>query len=197
MNTSMKRIAIFLAAAALLLAGQTAKAQIWIGVGAGSRGYFMQDEGHAAPQLSLEGDYTLKLGSNFSASAGLSLTGVAGYHFAGDNSKNLGEIYLDIPIRGKFQIPLFHSFDVYLFAGPTVSVNLVSIDAHSGASTNNYQSYPTLNRLDVMLGGGAGAVIAKHIRIGIGYDYGLLDRDSAAGTTIHTGALKVTAGYIF
>lgn len=196
----MKKLVFLIACAAFLLAGQVAKAQISVGVGAGSRGYTMRladvAEGHAAVQLSLEAEASFRLAGNFAASAGLSLTGVAGFHFGG-TSKNLGEIYLDLPLRAKYYFPLSQKLDLYLFAGPVVSVDIVSLDAHSKSSSSNFQTYPTLGRLDVMMGGGLGMEILKEFRITIGYDYGLLDRDSSTGATVHTGALKATVGYMF
>lgn len=203
MILNMKKSVFFLVLAALLFAaGQKASAQISLGVGAGSRFYSIQ-EGENPPvpgsafTLSLEFEANFRLSRLFGVSVGADLAGVAGYHFRNDKSKNLGEIYLDAPVRAKLYIPLGSKVDLYVFGGPVASLNLVSIDAHASGSTNNYQTHPGLKRFDLMLGGGLGLEIIRHIRVTAGYDHGLLNRDGTPGHNAHTGALKVAAYYMF
>lgn len=199
----MKKIFSILSfAALLLLTAQTAQAQISLGVGSGSRFYTFQ-EGTApitpgsAPTLSVEFEANFRLARVFGVSVGANLTGVAGYHFMNDNSKNLGEIYVEAPVRAKLYIPLGSKVDLYVFAGPVASVNLVSGDFHAKEITDNYKANPNLRRFDVMLGGGVGIEIIRHIRATIGYDQGLINRDGTPGKTARTGALKVAAYYMF
>lgn len=192
----------FVLVALLFAAGQNASAQISLGVGSGSRIYTFQDGQNpivpgSAPTLSVEFEANFRLSKVFGVSVGADLMGVAGYHFMKDNSKNLGEIYLEAPIRAKLYIPLGSKVDLYIFAGPVASVNLLSADFHAKQITDNYQTNPNLRRFDLMLGGGVGVEIIKHIRATLGYDHGLLNRDGTDGRRVHTGALKAAAYYMF
>ena len=179
----------------LFAAIQTAEAQISLGVGVGSRVYRFQEEGAptmpgTAPALSIEFEANFRLSRVFGVSVGADLAGVAVSHFMNDKGKNLREIYLETPVRAKLYIPLGSKVDLYVFAGPVASVNLVSGDISTGQITNNYQANPNLRRFDLLLGGGVGVEIIRHIRATVGYDHGLISRDGTPGRNVHTGALK-------
>lgn len=199
----MKKAVLFLAVAAFFLAGvQQARAQISVGAGAGERVYLFKDAQGvtvpgSAPTLSVDFEANFRLSKVFAVSVGADLAGVAGYHFMKDKTKNLGEIYLEAPVRAKVYIPLGSQVDLYIFGGPVPSLDLLSIDAHAKGTTNNFETKPTLTRFDVMLGGGVGIEIIKHIRATFGYDHGLLDRDTAANSAVHTGVLKFATYYMF
>ncbi len=199
----MKKIAFFLALATLLFAAtQTAHAQISVGAGIGSRIYTFQDaQGVSMPgstfTLSMEFEANFRLSRLWGVSVGADVAGVAAYHFMNDKSKNLGEIYLEAPVRAKLYIPLGSQVDLYVFAGPVASLNLLSADFHAKASTNNYETNPDLRRFDLMLGGGVGAEIIRHIRVAVGYDHGLLNRVATANSSVHTGVVKAAVYYMF
>ncbi len=78
-----------------------------------------------------------------------------------------------------------------------MAANLISGDFHTTQITDNYKANPNLRRFDVMLGGGVGVEIIRHIRATVGYDHGLINRDGTPGRNVHTGALKVAAYYMF
>ena len=81
--------------------------------------------------------------------------------------------------------------------GADLAGNLISGDFHTTQITDNYKANPNLRRFDVMLGGGVGVEIIRHIRATVGYDHGLINRDGTPGRNVHTGALKVAAYYMF
>jgi len=199
----MKKIFFLLSLVTLLFAAaQTADAQISLGVGSGSRIYTFQEGNNpakpgVAPTISVEFEANFRLSRVFGLSVGADLAGVVGYHFMENKNKNLGEIYLEAPVRAKLYIPLGAKVDLYIFAGPVASVNLVSGDFHAKQVTDYYQTIPELRRFDVMLGGGVGIEIIRHIRATVGYDHGLINRDGRPGYNSHTGALKVAAYYMF
>jgi hypothetical protein len=150
-----------------------------------------------APGLSLDFEASIPMSDAIAIATGASFTGVAGYHFGGNSSVNLGEIFFDVPVRAKFNIPLPGRVKMGVFAGPVLSVNLVSIDAHASNTINNYEAYPNLRRFDILLGAGVSVDIIDHIRAIAGFDYGLLDRNAKAGEWLHRGQLKVGVQYIF
>ena len=77
------------------------------------------------------------------------------------------------------------------------SACLVTLDAHAKGTTSNYEAYPTLTHLDLMLGGGVGMEAVDHLRVTLGYDYGLLDRDTSSSITLHRSNLKLAVYYMF
>lgn len=175
--------------------------QFSIGAGTATHFYLFNEAGNihgvGAPGLSLDFEATFPVTQTFKVSAGASLTGVAGYHFGGNTAINLGEIYFDIPVRARIYIPLGGRTALNFFGGPVLSTNLVSIDAHASGSTNNYKTYSDLRRFDIMLGVGAGIDIIEHIRVALGFDYGLLDRNASTHDWCHRGQLKLGVQYIF
>lgn len=199
----MKKIITLLAITAFFFAGASeASAQISVGAGSGSRAYLFTDADGltvigSAPTVSVDFEANFRLTKHFGLSVGADLAGVVGYHFMKDNTKNLGEIYFNVPVRAKLYIPIGSNVALYVFAGPVASLDCLSVDAHAAGSTDNFKTRPTLTRFDVMLGGGLGVEVIKHIRATVGYDYGLLDRDTNPNVSIHTGVLKVAAYYMF
>lgn len=188
---------------ALLGLAAIGNAQVRFSLGAGISGnfYVLGEKGvtigSSAPGLSLDFEANFPMSQRFALSAGAALSGVAGYHFGGDKNKNLGEIYLDIPLRAKLYIPLGVNTRLYIFGGLTPAAALVSLDAHSGKSTSNFDTYPNLSRLGLMGGAGAGMEIIDHIRVHLGYDHDILDRDGSADVTVRRGVFKTAVYYIF
>jgi len=198
----MKKIIAFLCFAFAFMPAQKLFAQQFsIGAGTASHGYVFHGDNTTkaaiAPGLSIDFEATFPVSKVFGVAAGATLTGVAGYHFGGDKSINLGEIYLDIPVRAHFNIPLGGRTNLFLFTGPVLSANLVSIDAHASGTTSNYDTFKDLRRFDIMFGFGVGVDIIEHIRVALGFDYGLLDRSAAADKKFHHSQLKLGVQYIF
>lgn len=177
------------------------KVHLQAGVSAGSRLYSLKTDESAsgsALHLSMEFEADWTAAGNLVLSAGASLAGSAGYHFAGDGSKNLGEIYLDIPLRAKYHFPFMdgrRSF--FIFAGPVLSLDIVSLDAHSKGTTSNFDTFPDLGRFDLMLGGGVGLVTGPRSAVSLSYDHGLLDRDKGASASVHTSVVRLGINYRF
>jgi hypothetical protein len=110
-------------------------------IGAGSSSHFYVFDDHSIavePGLSLDFEAGFPVTDVFVIGTGASLTGVYGYHFGGNEALNIGEIFLDIPVRAKFYIPLGSKVSLVPFAGAILSTNLVSIDAHANGTHNNY-----------------------------------------------------------
>ena len=49
----------------------------------------------------------------------------------------------------------------------------------------------------LLLGGGVGLEAVDHLRVTLGYDYGLLDRDTSSSITLHRSNLKLAVYYMF
>ena len=199
----MKKLFAFMAVMAAMTAVSNVSAQTRFSLGAGAavNMYHISENAEksvkSAPGLSLDFEADFALKGNFSLSAGAGFAGVAGYHFGGNKKMNLGEIYLDIPLRAKYHIPFNPGTNLYFFAGVVPNICLVSIDAHSSGTKSFFNTIPTLRRAGVMLGGGVGMEIIDHIRLSVAYDHDLIDKVGAADVSCRRGAVKVVAYYIF
>ncbi len=203
----MKNVFATLAVLAALFAGEAvshAQMDITYSLGAGVTGrtYLFAQPGvktetALAPGLSLDFESNFRPYRNFAFSAGASLVGTAGYHLGGNTALNLGEIHLDIPIHVKVYVPLGEKVEMCFFGGLTPEICLVSVDAHAKGTTDNFKTNPNLQRFNLLAGAGLGLEIIRHIKVSIGYDQGLVDRDKSAERKSITGLAKVSVAYIF
>ena len=121
----MKKLANILTLVLALGFAQTLSAQTFsIGAGSASHIYVFGDHRVAVePGLSLDFEAGFPITDLFTIGTGASLTGVYGYHFGGNEAKNIGEIFLDIPVRAKFYIPLGSKVSLVPFAGAILSID--------------------------------------------------------------------------
>ncbi len=198
----MKKIFALIAVLSALVAGETvasAQMDITYSIGAGDtfRAYYFSDaKSVTAPGLSVDFEANFRPSNRFAFSAGASLDGTIGYHFGGNKAINLGEIFVRVPLRAKVYIPLGGRVEMYFFGGFVPELCLVSVDAHSKNVTDNFKENPNLRRFDLMAGAGVGLEIIDHIKVSLGYDHGIMDRDVSARKA-HTGLVKLGVAYIF
>lgn len=173
-----------------------------MGVGTSAHVFLLHEDNDVtarfAPGASLDFELSFPFTPSFTLATGVSVSGVAGYHFAGRQKVNLGEVYVDIPVRAKLYIELSDVVDLIFFTGPVFSVNALSANVRSFKEmVDNYSTYPNLQRFDVMLGFGTGVELSKRVRFSLGFDYGLLDRNTVSGNWAHHGQLKLGVQFIF
>lgn len=198
----MKKTLVILMIMAFLPAQTLLAQKFSIGAGASAHVFLLHEDNDIsarfAPGASLDFELSFPFTQSFTLATGVSVSGVAGYHFAGRKDVNLGEIYVDIPLRAKLYIELSDVVDLIFFTGPVFSVNALSANVHGTSNmVNNYSTYPNLRRFDVMLGAGTGVELSKRVRISLGFDYGLMDRNTVNGNWAHHGQFKLGAQYIF
>lgn len=203
----MKKTLILLAA--LLMAGATASAQVSFGFGPATRIYYSKTDSRINDGKDVKDvDYTVgvqvsfedsrRVSDYFGYSAGVDFgTYKKSDYFA--QEIGLTEMYLDIPVRAKFYIPFSDDFQLFFFAGPSPSV---CIGSHivSGADKNKTSRFgdnSNYSRFDVLAGGGIGCEIVERLKITLGYDHGLLNRDKGNITDLHVAAAKLSVSYMF
>lgn len=199
----MKRILTSVLAAAMMLLGTQAFAQISVG-----GGYKMLTNKTEKTSGSLNGAY---VGADFSLplAGGLSLVpGVQVSYLTSSNSSSVlgglisgkstvDELYLTVPVRVNYTMDLNKDIKCFAFAGPALDYGLSSKTKIEGSAAgasaektiNNYDNDGYKN-LDVKLGGGLGVEILGVTRVTVGYDFGMLNRgtDNAA---MHSNQLYV------
>ena len=184
------------AAAALMLSGAKASAQVSVGAGPATRLYF--EKGQTV-------DYTYGVQLNFEDSK--RLTDVFGYSagidFGTYGKKNffsetsgLNEIYVDIPVRAKFYIPFSEDFELYFFGGVVPSICASALIKTESTRVNRFEGASYYSRYDVLAGGGIGLELNESFRFALGYDHGLLDRYKD-DRVLHAAAVKFTFSFLF
>ena len=191
-----KTLLLIFAAAALMLTGANASAQVSVGAGPATRLYF--EKGQTV-------DYTYGVQLNFEDSK--RLTDVFGYSagidFGTYGKKNffsetsgLNEIYVDIPVRAKFYIPFSEDFELYFFGGVVPSICASSLIKTESTRVNRFEGASYYSRYDVLAGGGIGLELNESFRFALGYDHGILDRYKD-DRVLHVAAVKFTFSFLF
>ena len=191
-----KTFLLLFAAAALMLTGAKASAQVSVGAGPATRLYF--EKGQTV-------DYTYGVQLNFEDSK--RLTDVFGYSagidFGTYGKKNffsetsgLNEIYVDIPVRAKFYIPFSEDFELYFFGGVVPSICASALIKTESTRVNRFEGASYYSRYDVLAGGGIGLELNESFRFALGYDHGLLDRYKD-DRVLHAAAVKFTFSFLF
>ena len=191
-----KTLLLIFAAAALMLAGANASAQVSVGFGPATRLYF---------QKGSDVNYTYGVQVNFEDSK--RLTDVFGYSAGVDfgtygkkdfysETTGLSEMYVDLPVRAKCYIPFSGNAEMFFFGGVVPSMCVSSNIKSEGAKVSRFREGSDYFRYDVLAGGGVGIELNEQYRFTLGYDHGLLDRYKDAGV-LHAAAVKFTISFLF
>ena len=191
-----KTLLLIFAAAALMLTGAKASAQVSFGAGPATRLYFekgQQVDYTYGVQLNFED--SKRITDNFGYSAGIDF-GTYGNKKYYSETVGLSEIYVDIPVRMKFYLPFSDDFEMYFFGGLVPSVCASSLMKGESAKVNRFESGSPYLRYDVLAGGGIGMELGERFRFALGYDHGLLDRYKD-DDVLHVAAVKFTISFLF
>ena len=191
-----KTLLLIFAAAALMLAGANASAQVSVGFGPATRLYFEKGQ---------QVDYTYGVQVNFEDSN--RLTDVFGYSAGVDfgtygkkdyfsEGVSLSEMYVDIPIRAKFYIPFSDRAEMFFFGGVVPSMCISSVSKSEAGKFNRFEKGSDYSRYDVLAGGGVGLELNESFRFSVSYDHGTLDRFKN-DSTVHTAAVKFSVSFLF
>ena len=130
-------------------------------------------------------------------------SGLGGLVSAGATSQ---EHYINVPLHLEYGSELFPNFRLFFFGGPSVSFGLISKTTYSAGiggytvdtAVDHYNDYSDYGRWDVMVGGGMGFDLLHRIRLTVGYDFGLLDRELDNGSiTRHRNQLSAGVAFLF
>lgn len=213
----MKKIIAAVFAAALMLAGTNAFAQISVGAGYINSNLTGQFNGNKQDPQNSNGffagaSYNVGVASGLSVAPGayfslLTDTSEGGVSIFGvtQNSKStFTEMALNFPIMANYAYQLSRDAKVFAFAGPTFQLGLSSKSVTeasgviSGTGTTDYydSDSPTYNRFNIYVGGGVGAQFGKII-VNVGYNYGLMNlyAGSTDNTFYHRANLHIGVSY--
>ena len=200
----MKKIFVIVAAMAMAV---SAFAQPSVGVGYANSTSKIGDSTKKGAEngFYVEGNYAFNFG-NFAVVPGLrytylNSTNVADFGIIGVSGK-LNEHYLGVPVYGQYNFDL-GAAKLFLFAGPTFNFALSSKTTGSAviAGASASKSFDnikdgSLSPADVLVGGGVGLAF-NGIQIKVGYDYGLIDRNTTDVITRHDSLLHAGVAFSF
>ena len=189
----MKKIILTLALAAVAAIG--AHAQIGVGVGYTQKNFsdVFKNEGG----LFVGANYNIELVNGLAVAPGIDFAMVS---YKKDDLNYQKENYLAIPVMFNYAINLVDGFKLVPYLGPTFSYG-ISSKAKGGVSWGGitlssdeydvYETFDDYNRLDIMIGGGVALDVMDMVRVQIGYNIGLLNRNNSSdGTAIKTSGVN-------
>ena len=124
-------------------------------------------------------------------------TSAFGYNIA---SAKTTEHYVNVPLHLSFAMNFAPTFKLFVYGGPTANIGIASSTAGEllGAKKtfDNYDN-EGISRFDILAGGGIGAEIMNKLRVNVGYDFGLLDRNSNENLTLKRNRLTAGVAFLF
>lgn len=119
--------------------------------------------------------------------------------FLGEITTKSTAMSLEIPVRASYLLDL-GVVGLFAYAGPVFELGLVnksSFTIGDNTTTSNYYGEDaSLNRFDILIGGGLGLTYGQ-LYLKCGYDYGLLNLSTVDGLKIHNAGLKAGLGVTF
>ena len=198
----MKKIIITLALAAV--AAFSANAQIGIGLGYATKNFTNVFENEGG--IFAGANYNIELSNGIAVAPGIEF---AMLNYKKDDNNYQKENYLAVPVMFNYSIEVADGFKLVPFLGPTVSFGLSS-KVRSSASTilgaigggsnevDMYGDNSDYNRLDILIGGGLALDVMDMIRVHVGYNQGLLNRNNDSdGSVIKTSGVNFGVAYLF
>lgn len=204
----MKKLSIILSAA-MLLSGTTVFAQSSIGAGY-LNSIDIVKTSNSTNSDPLSGFY-VGFGYTVPIASGINFTPGLYYGYAAkSNATDLiittvsgkrEDHFLNIPLSFSYGLDLTPDFRFFAYAGPSLSVGVVSkVTGTLGSNKSSYDRYQedsSLNRFDILLGGGLGVEIMNKFRINVGYDLGMLNRYNNTSTAYRRNQMTAGVAFVF
>lgn len=157
----------------------------------------------------LGGDYNYRLNDLFGIAAGLyfshqSQNGIVEQTNGLEVDTTIKDNYLSVPLYFTAGYNFTDDLRISLFAGPMLSIDMLSsitttssaLGATATGTVDSFETDPDYKRFDCMVGGGM-AIDYSFLRLSLGYNYGLIDRDADADGLLHRHGLHIGLAYIF
>ena len=112
-----------------------------------------------------------------------------------NNDVKYSTMGVKIPIDVNFGIELSPDFKLAAYAGPSIYFGITNQSKNGDVTVDYYEN--NYSRFGLGLGFGAWCDIKDMIRVKIGYDLGLLNRDTRDDMSYKESGLLFSVGYIF
>lgn len=185
-------------AAALLLVGTNASAQL--SVGAGYLNSSEKTQAKNVEKADLNGFYA---GAHYNVPLVAGLGVAPGLYvdmlFGKQEANNYTELALNVPVNLNYSFVLGRDTKVFVYAGPVFQYGLLSrtkasASVGSSETVNNYENFR--KPFNIYLGGGAGIDVAG-LQVILGYDHSLMNFARSSDASIGRSQIKIGVGYAF
>lgn len=197
----MKKIILTLALAAV--AALSANAQIGVGVGYASTTLKGDNTTTELGGLTFGASYNIPLVNGLAVAPGIQF---AMQNYKKDDNNYRKENYIAIPVLFNYGIELVDGIKVVPYLGPTFSYG-VSGKVAGGAtafgitvSTGEVSLYgdnSTYAPFDILVGGGVALDVMDMVRAYVGYNIGLLDRNTNDNAVLKASGVNFGVAYLF
>ena len=111
------------------------------------------------------------------------------------------ESYIAVPVNVSYKLNLVPSvLAIAPYVGPTFAYGLSSkgsVAVGNTTTTSDHYDGTTYGKFDLQVGVGLAFDIVEMVRVSVGYNFGLLDRDSDEDTKVTTSNLNFGVAYLF
>lgn len=111
------------------------------------------------------------------------------------------ELNLGIPVMVNYAFPVADIIKIIPFAGPTVqfgiSSKFIAEQGNQKQTIDNYDGDDAQKRLQLFIGGGVAVDIAEIVRVSLGYDAGLLNRNNDSDVKVKDSGFHIGVAYLF
>ena len=201
----MKKIASILVAS-LMLIGVNAMGQASIGAGYLSSTETVKSGNSTTERTPLNGFY-VGMGYTLPIASGINFT--PGVYFGMASKSNATSIFglklqgkqtdsfINIPMHFSFNAELGSGLAFFAYAGPSASIAVSSKISSGNTTYDRLADNESLQRFDVMLGGGVGLKFNDMVRFQVGYDFGMLNRYNSNNYVVKRNQLTAGVAFLF
>ncbi len=192
----MKKFFLTLALAAV--APLSANAQIGVGLGYTTKTLTTGNNATNYAGVYAGGNYNIELASGICVAPGIDLAYVSNSGTLLTVDYKNTELYVGVPVLFNYAIGIADGFKLVPFVGPTFSFGLSSKHWDEALGTSdNYADGTNYGRVDILVGGGLAFDVMDLVRVSVGYNVGILDRNSADDTTTKASGYHFGVAYLF
>lgn len=202
----MKKFVTILSAALLLLAGTNAFAQMSVGAGYLSSTETVKSGSSSTDRTPLNGfyagvSYTVPIASGISFTPGIyyglaaksNATSIFGLQIEGKQQDS----FINVPLHFSFGAELGSGLRCFVYGGPSASFAVASKVISGSTTYDRLKDNDSLQRFDLMLGGGVGLEINDIVRFQVGYDFGMLNRTDSENFLVRRNQLTAGVAFLF
>ena len=202
----MKKFVTILSAALLLLAGTNAFAQMSVGAGYLSSTETVKSGSSSTDRTPLNGfyagvSYTVPIASGINFTPGIyyglaaksNATSIFGLQIEGKQQDS----FINVPLHFSFGAELGSGLRCFVYGGPSASFAVASKVISGSTTYDRLKDNDSLQRFDLMLGGGVGLEINDIVRFQVGYDFGMLNRTDSENFLVRRNQLTAGLAFLF
>ena len=105
--------------------------------------------------------------------------------------------FINVPLHFSFGAELGSGLRCFVYGGPSASFAVASKVISGSTTYDRLKDNDSLQRFDLMLGGGVGLEINDIVRFQVGYDFGMLNRTDSENFLVRRNQLTAGVAFLF